>query len=84
MQGEVKKRQRHVETAFQSLAFNRKTINALSAKIKGYWERGKEVLDERKKVYDDPASKKPSRCARSSRNIARALKLSLLCASSMT
>ena len=52
MQLEVKKRQRHVETAFQSLAFNRKTINALSAKIKGYWERGKEVLDERKKVYD--------------------------------
>ncbi len=49
---EIKKRERQVEAAFQDIAFNRKTINQLSGKIKGYWGRGKEYLDERKKVYD--------------------------------
>jgi RNA polymerase primary sigma factor len=49
---EVQKRERQVETAFANIAFNRKTINQLSAKIKAYWSRGKELLDERKKIYD--------------------------------
>ncbi|MBI2712204.1 MAG: RNA polymerase sigma factor RpoD [Bdellovibrio sp.] len=49
---EIKKRERHVESAFQDIAFNRKTINQLSAKIKGYWGRGREYLDDRKKVFD--------------------------------
>jgi RNA polymerase primary sigma factor len=52
IQKEVKKRERAVEGGFQDISFNRKTINALSAKIKEYWERGKELLDERKKIYD--------------------------------
>jgi RNA polymerase primary sigma factor len=49
---EVKKREKQVEAAFQDIAFNRKTINHLSAKIKGYWGRGKELIDDKKKVYD--------------------------------
>ena len=49
---EIKKRERQVEAAFQDIAFNRKTINQLSGKIKGYWGRGKELIDERKKVFD--------------------------------
>lgn len=49
---EVKKRERQVEAAFQDIAFNRKTINHLSHKIKGYWGRGKELLDDRKKIFD--------------------------------
>lgn len=49
---EVKKRERQVEIAFQDISFNRKTINALSAKIKEYWDRGKELVDEKKKIYD--------------------------------
>lgn len=52
IQKELKKRERAVENAFQDIAFNRKTINVLSIKIKEYWERGKELIDERKKVYD--------------------------------
>jgi RNA polymerase primary sigma factor len=52
VQKEVAKRQRTVENAFQDIAFNRKTINMLSGKIKGYWERGQEHLLERKKIYD--------------------------------
>jgi RNA polymerase primary sigma factor len=52
IQVEIRRRERQVESAFQNIAFNRKTINALSAKIKGYWARGKELLDERKKIYD--------------------------------
>jgi RNA polymerase primary sigma factor len=52
IQKEINKRQRAVEGGFQDISFNRKTINALSAKIKEYWERGKELLDERKKIYD--------------------------------
>lgn len=49
---EIRRKEKNVETAFEDLAFNRKTINQLSSKIKGYWERGKELLDERKRVYD--------------------------------
>ena len=49
---EVGKRQRTVESAFKDIAFNRKTINLLSGKIKGYWERGQELLVEKKKIYD--------------------------------
>ena len=49
---EIKKRERQVEAAFQDIAFNRKTINHLSGKIKGYWGRGKEYLEDRKKVFD--------------------------------
>ncbi len=52
VQKEIQKKQRTVESAFQNIAFNRKTINALSAKIKAYWGRGKELQDERKKVFD--------------------------------
>lgn len=49
---EIKKRQRHVEAAFGTIAFNRKTINHLSSKIKAFWTRGKDLLDDRKKIYD--------------------------------
>ena len=52
IQTEIKRRERQVESAFQNIAFNRKTINALAAKIKGYWARGKELIDEKKKIYD--------------------------------
>jgi RNA polymerase primary sigma factor len=51
VQQEIKKREKQVESAFQDIAFNRKTINHLSSKIKGYWGRGKELLDEKKKIY---------------------------------
>jgi RNA polymerase primary sigma factor len=49
---EVAKKQAQVEVAFKDIAFNRKTINALSSKIKAYWSRGKEMLEEKKKIYD--------------------------------
>ncbi|MEK6580308.1 MAG: RNA polymerase sigma factor RpoD [Bdellovibrionota bacterium] len=52
IQKEFQRKERHVETAFKDIAFNRKTINMLSGKIKGYWARGKESLDERKKIFD--------------------------------
>jgi RNA polymerase primary sigma factor len=52
LQAEVQKRERQVETAFESIAFNRKTINALILKIKEYWDRGSEHLVERKKIFD--------------------------------
>jgi RNA polymerase primary sigma factor len=52
LQAEVQKRERQVENAFESIAFNRKTINALSVKIKEYSERSAELLLERKKVFD--------------------------------
>ena len=48
---EIKKRERQVESAFESIAFNRKTINVLSAQIKDYWTRGKELGEERSKIY---------------------------------
>jgi RNA polymerase primary sigma factor len=59
VQKEVKKKQTSVESAFHNIAFNRKTINALSAKIKSYWGRGKELLEERKKVFDFLGIKDP-------------------------
>ncbi len=49
---EILRRERQVEAAFRDIAFNRKTINQLSAKIKDYWERGRELIAERKKIYD--------------------------------
>jgi RNA polymerase primary sigma factor len=49
---EIKKREKQVESAFQDIAFNRKTINLLAIKIKDYWKRGQEHLADRKKVYD--------------------------------
>jgi RNA polymerase primary sigma factor len=49
---EIQKREKHVEVAFQDIAFNRKTINLLSIKIKEYSRRGRDYQDERKKVYD--------------------------------
>ena len=49
---EVLKRKKAIEKAFEDLAFNRKTINVLSADIKSYWERGKETLEERQKIFD--------------------------------
>lgn len=52
LQAEVQKRERQVENAFESIAFNRKTINALSLKIKEYSERSAELLIDRKKIFD--------------------------------
>ena len=49
---EIEKREKHVESAFHNIAFNRKTINALSAKIKSYWGRGKDLMEERRKIYN--------------------------------
>ncbi len=49
---DFEKRERHVETAFENIAFNRKTINQLSVKIKEYWDRGRDLLIEKKKIYD--------------------------------
>lgn len=49
---EIKKREKQVEAAFHDIAFNRKTINHLSGKIKGYWSRGKEYLEEAKRIYN--------------------------------
>ncbi|NDF13874.1 RNA polymerase sigma factor RpoD [bacterium] len=51
IRGEIKKRERQVENAFESIAFNRKTINVLSAQIKDYWSRGRELNEERSKIY---------------------------------
>ncbi len=48
---EIKKRERQVENAFESIAFNRKTINVLSAQIKEYWTRGRDLNEERSKIY---------------------------------
>ena len=52
IQVEVKKKERAVEGAFENIAFNRKTINQLSGKIKAFWGRGRELIDERKKILD--------------------------------
>jgi RNA polymerase primary sigma factor len=49
---EIVKRERHVEKAFENLAFNRKTINVLAAKIKEYWFRGRDLQEQRKKIFD--------------------------------
>jgi RNA polymerase primary sigma factor len=51
IRGEIKKRERQVESAFQNIAFNRKTINVLSAQIKDYWGRGRDTTEEKNKVY---------------------------------
>ncbi len=51
-QTEIDKRQRHVEKAFENIAFNRKTINILSSQIKEYWYRGQCYLDEQVRVYE--------------------------------
>jgi RNA polymerase primary sigma factor len=59
LQQEIRRRERQVESAFENIMFNRKTINQLSAKIKGFWARGKELLDERKKSMDYLVIKKP-------------------------
>lgn len=52
LQAEVQKRERQVENSFESIAFNRKTINALAFKIKEYWGTGSDLLVDRKKIYD--------------------------------
>ena len=49
---EIKRRERQVERAFENIAFNRKTIIVLETQIKEYWARGKEHLEELKKVYN--------------------------------
>lgn len=49
---EIRKKEKLVEVAFRDIAFNRKTINQLSLKIKGYWGRAKECLEDRKKIYN--------------------------------
>jgi RNA polymerase primary sigma factor len=51
IRNDIKKRERQVETAFESIAFNRKTINVLSAQIKDYWNRGRELNEERSRIY---------------------------------
>ena len=56
---EVRRREVKVEKAFANIAFNRKTINFLSLKIKEYWKRGKDLLEDRKKVYDFLGVKNP-------------------------
>ncbi len=56
---EVRRREVKVEKAFANIAFNRKTINTLSLKIKEYWKRGKDLLEDRKKVYDFLGVKNP-------------------------
>lgn len=48
---ETVKRERQVEKAFENIAFNRKTINVLSAQIKDYSVRGKELNEDRNKGY---------------------------------
>jgi len=59
LQTEIRRRERQVESAFESIMFNRKTINLLSARIKGFSDRGKELLDERKKALDYLVIKDP-------------------------
>ncbi|MCC7440030.1 MAG: RNA polymerase sigma factor RpoD [Bdellovibrionales bacterium] len=48
---ELKKRERAVQKAFENIAFNRKTITVLAADIKEYWGRGKEIGDEKKRIF---------------------------------
>jgi len=48
---ELKKRERAVQKAFENIAFNRKTITILATDIKEYWGRGKEILDERARIF---------------------------------
>lgn len=48
---EQEKKQRAIEKGFENIAFNRKTINVLSAQIKDYYARAQDLLADRKKVY---------------------------------
>lgn len=49
---EIGRREKQVEKAFETVAFNRKTISLLSGPIKEYWLRGKFLMEERKKIFD--------------------------------
>jgi RNA polymerase primary sigma factor len=49
---EIGKKERQVEKAFENIAFNRKTINVLSAQIKDYSQRGRELYEDRSKGYE--------------------------------
>ncbi len=51
IRAEIKKKERQVENGFESIAFNRKTINVLAAQIKDYWTRGRDIKEERSKIY---------------------------------
>jgi len=51
IRAEIKKKERQVENGFESIAFNRKTINVLAAQIKDYWTRGRDIKEERYKIY---------------------------------
>jgi RNA polymerase primary sigma factor len=51
IRAEIKKKERQVESGFENIAFNRKTINVLAAQIKDYWARGRENKEERAKIY---------------------------------
>ncbi len=68
LQKEVDKKQRTVESGFANIAFNRKTINVISAQIKMYFERCKDILDERKKIYDFMLIKTPEQMAEIAKN----------------
>ncbi len=57
---ETVKRERQVEKAFENIAFNRKTINVLSAQIKDYSVRGKELNEDRNKGYQYLGVKGPA------------------------
>ncbi len=59
LQTEIRRRERQVESAFENIMFNRKTINLLSARIKGFSDRAKELADERKKILDYLVIKDP-------------------------
>ena len=49
---ELQKKDTIIEKAFAEVAFNRKTISVLAGDIKSYYDRGKALTDERKKIYD--------------------------------
>ncbi len=48
----LREKESMVEEAFKDIAFNRKTINFLANSIKSLWQRGRDLLDERRRVYD--------------------------------
>ncbi len=75
IRGEIKKRERQVESAFESIAFNRKTINVLSAQIKDYWTRGRDLNEERAKIYQYLGVKNGDEFAEVSENAKDATKL---------
>jgi len=51
IRAEIRKREKQVELAFENIAFNRKTINFLSTQIKEYGIRGRDIKEERSKIY---------------------------------